>query len=65
MRTLKLSHQEIELIENALLYVYDKKLDLVTNSGRILGKEQSESIMSIANKYFDLQEQISNSEKDV
>jgi hypothetical protein len=65
MRTLKLSHQEIELIENALLYVYDKKLDMVSNSKRILDKEQRDSIMSVANKYFDLQEQISNSEKDV
>ena len=60
MRTLKLSHQEIELIENALLYVYDKKLDMVSNSKRILDKEQRDSIMSVANKYFDLQEQISN-----
>ena len=55
MRTLKLSHQEIELIENALLYVYDKKLDMVSNSKRILDKEQRDSIMSVANKYFDLQ----------
>lgn len=65
MRTIKLSHDEIELIKNSLQYVYDKKLDIVKNNRKILGDSESKSIIDTANKYFDVAEKISNGDYDV
>lgn len=64
-RDLRLTHEEIELLTNALQYVYDQKIDIVKTNRKTLGDEGSKMIVDIANKYFDLQEQINNSQKDV
>jgi len=65
MRTLKLTHEEIRLIETALLYVYDRKLDNIKLFSQIMSKDEYKHVLENANDYSDLQDQISNSEKDV
>jgi len=65
MRNLQLTHKEIELIKNALQYVYDSKLDNLNKCSKIITLEESEKIIEVANGYFDLFEQISEGTKDV
>ena len=64
-RDIRLTHEEIQLLTNALQYVYDRNIDIVKANRKIFGDEESKAIIDIANKYYDLQEQINNSEKDV
>lgn len=64
MRTIKLTHEEIETIIIALQYVYDRKLDIVAQNDKILGKEARSAITKQANKYFDTQD-VFNGERDV
>ena len=54
MRKIRLSHDEIELIQTALQYVHDTKLDLVSKNRTILEKSAKESIVASAKKYFDV-----------
>mgnify|MGYP007053801429 CR=1 FL=1 len=56
MRQIKLKHDEIELIKTALQYVYDKKLDILADSRKILSEEEKELIMNRAGKYYDVLE---------
>lgn len=65
MRTIKLTHEEIELIKNALQYVYDSKLDNLKQCAKIISKEESEKIIEVANGYYDLFEAINYGQKDV
>ena len=65
MRILKLTHEEIELIKNALQYVYDSKLDNLGKCRKIISLEESEKIIEVANGYFDLFEAINYGQKDV
>jgi len=65
MRTLKLKHEEIELIKNALQYVYDKKLDVVKNNRKILTDSNVKNIIDSANGYYDIVEKIDNGDFDV
>lgn len=64
-RHLKLSHDEIDLIQNALSYLYNSKLDLMAKNTKILSDSERKSILNNANKYDDLRAQIENSDKDV
>lgn len=64
MRTIKLTHEEIEIIKMALQYCYDKKLDIVSQNRKILGEEASSKILEQGNKYFDTQD-VFNGERDV
>jgi hypothetical protein len=56
MRTIKLSHEEIETIKMALQYVYDRKLDIVKQNRKTLGEETTSKILDVANKYFNTQD---------
>jgi len=56
MRTIRITHEEVELIKTALQYVYDRKLDIVSQSRKILNKDATEKILEQANKYFDVQD---------
>ena len=64
MRTIKLTHEEIETIKMALQYVYDRKLDIVSQNRKILGEEVIAKILEQGNKYFDAQDAF-NGERDV
>ena len=64
-RTLKLTHYEIELLQNALGYIYNRKLDIVSKNREILNENESDFILASANGYDDLRNKIGEGEKDV
>ena len=64
MRTIQLTHEEIETIKIALQYVYDRKLDVVKQNRKTLGKETTQKIIETANRYFDVQN-VFDGERDV
>lgn len=64
MRTIKLTHEEIETIKIALQYVYERKLDIVKQSKQTLGEELTSNILKKANKYLRTQE-VFDGERDV
>ena len=64
MRTIKLTHEEIETIKLALQYLYDRKLDIVSQNRKILGEEVTAKILEQANKYSDIQD-VFDGERDV
>jgi len=64
MRTIKLTHDEIETIKIALQYVYDRKMDIIKQNRKIIGEETSSKIIDSANKYFDVQD-VFDGERDV
>jgi len=64
MRTIQLTHEEIETIIIALQYVYDRKLDMVKQNRKTLGEETISKILETANKYFDTQD-VFEGERDV
>ncbi len=64
MRTIQLTHEEIENIKMALQYVYDRKLDIVSQNRKTLGEEVTSKIMEQANKYFDTQD-VFDGERDI
>lgn len=64
MRTIQLTHEEIETIKMALQYVYDRKLDIVSQNRKTLGEEATAKILDQANKYFDTQD-VFDGERDV
>ena len=53
-KKIELTLEEINLIKNALYFVYDKKLDTINKGNKILSKEEKETMVFYANKYFDL-----------
>ena len=63
-RTIRISHEEIEIIKSSLQYVYDKKLELVSNNRKVLNTQSINSILETANTYFDVQD-IFNGDRDV
>ena len=63
-RTIRISHEEIEIIKTSLQYVYDKKLDFIGNNRKVLNAEAINSILNSANAYFDVQD-IFNGDRDV
>lgn len=63
-RTIRISHEEIEIIKTSLQYVYDKKLDFIGNNRKVLNPEAINSILNSANAYFDAQD-IFNGDRDV
>lgn len=67
-RFLMLSHEDIQIISNALNYTYLKKIDMLgeMNKHRPLFSETARNeILKSANKYGDLEGAISKGEKDV
>lgn len=64
MRTIQITHEEVETIKIALQYVYDSQLDTIKQNRKILGNDISENIIQKANKFFDAQE-IFDGERDV
>lgn len=64
MRTIMLTHREIETIKNALQYAYDCKVDIISQNRKILGEQVVEMVLQEANRYFDTQE-VFDGERDV
>jgi len=64
MRTLQITHEEIELIKKALQYVYDNNLEIIKNNKKILGEATCAKIIETANMYWDVQN-IFDGERDV
>ena len=64
MRTIQITHEEVEIIKRALQYVYDRKLDTISQNKKVLGDEATDKIKNQANKYFDTQS-IFDGERDV
>ena len=64
-RHLKLTHEEIILISKALNYSGQKYLELVGELVKIDSDHKNQDVIQRANKCFDLQQSIDNSEKDV
>ena len=54
--SVELTENEIKLIKNALCFVYDKKMELISNKRAILSDEEREVIVKKANEYFDVQD---------
>ena len=64
MRTIMLTHREIEIIKNALQYAYDCKVDIISQNRKILGEQVVEMVLQEANRYFDTQD-VFDGERDV
>ena len=65
MRTLKFTHDEMELIQNALRNMYLSRLQLTKEKRLILENGEIESILKRGRKYDDLRAAIDNGKKDV
>jgi len=65
MRTLKLSHSDIEMIEKALNAMYFNHLSIIERERSLLPQGATDIILSQANKYDDLRIEISGGTKDV
>jgi len=55
MKTVKLTQMEIEMIKSALQYVYDRKIDIISQNRKILTNKAAAEMLEQANKYFDIQ----------
>jgi hypothetical protein len=64
MRTIKLTHEEIDLIKIALTYIADKKLDIIAQNRNILTEYEQLKIYENYKKYFDIQK-VFDGERDV
>jgi len=64
MRTIKLTHEEIETIKTALQFVYDRQLDILSQNRKILSDEATDTILARAHKFFDTQD-VFDGERDV
>lgn len=64
LRTIQITHDEIETIKIALQYVHDRTLDIVSQNRKTLCEKATSKIIEQANKYFDTQD-VFNGERDV
>lgn len=64
MRTIKLTHEEIETIKMALQFVFDNQLSIIANHRKMIDEKTISSIRESANKYFDTQA-VFDGERDV
>lgn len=64
MRTIQLTHEEIETIKNSLQHVYTEKLNIVSRHRFILGEDESTNIINDGNKYINTVE-VFNGSRDI
>lgn len=64
-RNLKLSHQEIELLNIALNYIYNRKMQIVGHHTPLLSEEERKAILKNANLFDNLRIAIAGGERDV
>lgn len=65
MKTIKLTHEEFEIVKIALNYVYDAKLTFLKQNKATLGKEAFEAVLNQAHKYWELQYDLDKGKHDV
>jgi hypothetical protein len=65
MRTLKLTHEEIDMIDKLLNKEYNDQLKFIKDRHHMITPVLREHLLDNANRYADLQSQIANSDKDV
>jgi len=65
MRTVKLTHEEFEIVKIALNYVYDEKIKFLKQHKATLGKEAFDAVLNQARKYWDLQYDLDKGKHDV
>ena len=64
-RHLELTHEEIETINNALVFYYSEKLDLIKKKAGLLTLDERKIMLIDADKFSDLSVEIIEGEKDV
>jgi hypothetical protein len=64
MRTVQLSHEDIETINAALQFAHDHQLKVVAENRKILGEEVTQEILSNAYRYLDAQS-VFDGERDI
>ncbi len=65
MRTLKLTHEEIQLIEVALKHFSVTRMDIVEKNVNFLDSKINHQILNVAKEAESLRRGIFNSEKDL
>ena len=61
MKELKLTKEEAKLLQSALMYVYDKRLEMVRQNIQIITPQEREQLLTSAAKYWDLADKIKQS----
>lgn len=65
MRTLKLTHEQIEVLQSALNRAYNQQLKIITDNARIISEQTKAEILKTANEFDDLHSLISEGGLDV
>ena len=65
MRTLKLSHKQIELIQDSLKQAYRSQIKLIAENKNILSEPAKNEILKSANLFDTLLSDINNGDLDV
>ena len=64
MRTIKLTHEEIELIKTALSHVYNETVKIAGQNRLLIGHDAFAETFKAANKYLNTQD-VFDGERDV
>jgi len=64
MRTIKLTHEEIEIIKSALEYVYKEKMEIVNKYKNVFEKKTLYQMIVDSDRYNNTQS-VFNGERDV
>lgn len=59
MRTLKLTHEQIEILQSALNRAYNQQLKIITDNARVISEQTKAEILKTANEFDDLYSLIS------
>ena len=54
MKNIKVTSEELELIKNALYFIYDKQLDMLKQNRSALSDEAAKSELDSANVYINI-----------
>lgn len=65
MRTLKLTHEQIEILQSALNRAYNQQLKIITDNARVISEQTKAEILKTANEFDDLYSLISEGDLDV
>jgi hypothetical protein len=57
-KIIEFTFEEINLLKNALYFIYYKKLDALAQNRKIMSLEEEKTLLNSANKYFDLTDKL-------
>jgi hypothetical protein len=60
---MNLTDTDKKLIINALMYVYDKKIDLLKRDHKVMAEKEIDWTLANANRYFDMIDKIKKVKK--